>query len=52
MFTVEALDTEGTMPPGLASVIVRIIVGLEIFVAYQVYQASLNEIVLSIKCLL
>uniref|UniRef100_A0A3P8V6C1 Protocadherin-15 n=1 Tax=Cynoglossus semilaevis TaxID=244447 RepID=A0A3P8V6C1_CYNSE len=25
MFTVEALDTEGTMPPGLASVIVRII---------------------------
>lgn len=27
-FTVEAVDTEGTMPPGLASVTVRIMVGV------------------------
>lgn len=32
MFTVEALDTDGTMPPGLASVTVRIMVSVDFFV--------------------
>ena len=32
-FTVEALDTRGTMPPGLASVTVHIVVSLRVVVA-------------------
>ena len=32
-FTVEALDTGGTMPPGLASVTVHIVVSLRVVVA-------------------
>lgn len=31
-FTVEAMDAGGTMPPGLASVTVRIMVGVCVFV--------------------
>lgn len=34
-FTVEAVDTEGTMPPGLASVTVRIMVGVCLSVFFK-----------------
>lgn len=37
MFTVEALDREGTMPPGLASVTVRIMVSMWVFCVFQIF---------------
>ena len=35
VFTVEALDTDGNMPPGLASVTVRIMVSVDVFVKHK-----------------
>lgn len=42
-FSVEAMDTKGTMPPGLASVTVRIMVGVWVRVSLFKYEDKQSE---------